>query len=131
VNQITVAVFGTENNVNRFAHGVVLAFFWAGCGLVWLLLKLPPMVRLKGVGLVDLPQFTRLCMGVIPAIIIGMATLATAYCLLVWLGKLGNRNSWVGFLSSATAALLFMLLPTIIAVILPLIDALHKLPTSQ
>ena len=118
-----------EHSMNKLAHGIVLAFFGGACWLVWLLLQLPRLVRLHG-GELQLPAFTRLCMGLGPGVVIGLATLATGYCLWVWLRKAENRSSWVGFLATATAALVFLILPTIVAIYLPLVKALQDLPAK-
>ncbi len=117
------------NNLNRLAHGIVLAFFGAACWFVWALLQLPLMVRLHGVEL-QMPAFTRLCMGLGPSIIIGLATLATGYCVWVWFRKAETRRSWVGFLATATGSLFFMTLPIVVAIYLPLVNALQSLPAK-
>lgn len=77
-----------------------------------------------------LPAFTRLCMGLEPYLLLGLAILATAYCLRVWLLKTDTGNSWVAFLSTSMAALGLLMLPTIVAIYLPVVDALNRLPRS-
>ena len=74
---------GKTHRMNKIAHGIVLALFGVACWLVWALLQLPLMVKLPGVEL-HLPAFTRFCMAVGPFVVIGLATLATAYCVWVW-----------------------------------------------
>jgi hypothetical protein len=118
------AVFGTANNVNKFAHGVVLLFFSVACWFVWVLLRLPAMVRLKGVAW-ELPAFTRFCMSVGPPLLIGLGAVATVYCLWVWFSRAEAWKSWVGFLAVATGVLFILMLPVIVALYLPLVDALH------
>ena len=115
--------------MNKVAHGIVLVFFGVACWLVWVILQLPSMVRLHGVEL-RLPVFTTLCVALGPWIIVGMAVLATAYCIWVWIRKTDSQGSWVGFLAAATGALLFVMLPAIIAIYLPLIVALQHLVTK-
>jgi hypothetical protein len=117
------------NKLNKLAHGIVLGFFGVACWLVWALLQLPPMVRLRGVEL-QLPAFTRLCMGLGPSIIIGLAVLATGYCVWVWFRKAETTKSWVGFLATATGALFFITLPIVVALYLPLVSALQSLPAK-
>jgi hypothetical protein len=114
------------NKTNKLAHGIVLVFFGVACWLVWALLQLPLMVRLHGVALQP-PAFTRLCMGVGPGVIIGLALLATAYCIWVWLRKTETARSWVGFLATATGSLFLLTLPIVVAIYLPLINALQTL----
>ena len=121
---VLLAVFGTPNNVNKFAHGIVLLFFGLACWFVWVLLRLPAMVGLRGIAY-EPPAFTRFCMNVGPPVLLGFAVLATVYCLWVWFSHAETRKSWVGFLAVATAVLFVFMLPVIIALYLPLVDALH------
>jgi hypothetical protein len=117
------------NIQNKLAHGIILAFFGVACWLVWVLLQLPPMVRLHGVEL-QLPAFTRLCMGLGPSVIIGLAALATGYCVWIWLRKAETTRSWVGFLATATGSLFLITLPIVVAIYLPLVSALQGLPAK-
>ena len=114
------------NKTNKLAHGIVLVFFGAACFMVWALLQLPLMVRLHGVAL-QLPAFTRFGMGVGPGVIIGLATLATCYCIWVWLRKADGARSWVGFLATATGSLFLLTLPIFVAIYLPLVNAFQNL----
>lgn len=115
--------------MNKIAHGIVLVLFAVACWFVWALLQLPAMVRLK-TGELALPAFTRLCMGLGPSVVIGLAALATAYCVWVWLRKVESRNSWVGFLAAATGSLFLVTLPVVVAIYLPLVKALQSLPAN-
>jgi len=110
--------------MNKFAHGIVLVFFGVACLCIWGTFKLPAMV-VHGEGL---PGFTRLCMRVGPAVVISLAVLATAYCLWIWTRKGECRKSWVAFLATATSALVFVTLPSLVATFLALIDAINRLP---
>jgi hypothetical protein len=114
------------NKLNKIAHGIVLAFFGVACWLVWALLQLPSMVRLRGVEL-QLPAFTRFCMALGPSVIIGLAVLGTGYCLWVWLRRAETQTSWVGFLATATGSLFLVTLPIVVAIYLPLVNALQSL----
>ena len=106
-----------KHRMNKIAHGIVLALFGVACWLVWALLQLPRMVRLHGVQL-SLPAFTRFCMALGPSIIMGLATLATGYCIWVWARKAEARCSWVGFLATATGSLFLITLPIVLAIYL-------------
>jgi hypothetical protein len=117
------------NKANKLAHGIVLVLFGAACWFVWALLQLPSMVRVHGVAL-QLPAFTRLCMAVGPGIVMGLAAVATCYCLWVWFRKLDRQGSWVGFLATATASLFLVTLPVIVAIYLPLVAAIQSLPAK-
>jgi hypothetical protein len=116
------------NKLNKLAHGIVLIFFGVACWLVWALLQLPRMVRLRGVE-TALPGFTKLCMDVGPGLLIGLAALATGYCVWVWLRKSETQRSWVGFLATVTGFLFLVTLPIVVAIYLPLVSALQTLGT--
>ena len=77
-----------------------------------------------------LPAFTRLCMGLGPALLVGLAILATGYCVWVWTRKTDSRCSWVAFLATTVGALGLVMLPTIVAIYLPLVDALNSLASK-
>jgi fructose-specific phosphotransferase system IIC component len=114
------------NKLNKLAHGIILAFFGVACWFVWVVLSLPSTVRLHGVEL-HLPLFTRVCIGLGTRIVVGLAIVATVYCLRVWIRKSDGRSSWVAFLATVTGALLLVTLPTIVAIYLPLVNALQHL----
>jgi membrane protease YdiL (CAAX protease family) len=117
------------NPLNKMAHGIVLAFFGVACWFVWALLQLPLMVRMHGVAL-QLPAFTRLCMALGPGIVISLAAIATGYCFWVWFRKAESGRSWVGFLATATSSLFLVTLPVVVAIYLPLVNALQSLPAK-
>lgn len=108
------------------AHGVVLAFLGLACWFVWAVLQLPAMVRMPGVEL-QLPAFTRLCIALGTWLVVGLAILAAAYCLWVWFRKAECQSSWVAFLATVTGALLLVTFPVIIAIYLPLVNALQHI----
>ena len=112
------------SGLNKLAHGVILALFVLGCWFAWVLLQLPAMVRMHGVEQ-HLPAFTKLCVSLTTWVAIGLATLATAHCVRVWLAKAGRQFSWVAFLAAATGSLVLITFPIIIALYLPLVDALQ------
>jgi drug/metabolite transporter superfamily protein YnfA len=77
-----------------------------------------------------MPAFTQLCIGLGPGLLLGLAIAAGGYCVWVWTRKGDNRSSWVGFLATAGAALGLLMLPTIVAIYLPLADALNRLASK-
>ena len=117
------------NARNKLAHGIILAFFGVACWFVWALLQLPPMVRMHGVAL-QLPAFTRLCMSLGPTVIVGIAAIATGYCIWLWFSKAKTVKSWVGFLATTTASLFLVTLPIVVAIYLPLVHALQSIPAK-
>jgi hypothetical protein len=115
--------------MNKIAHGIVLVSFGVACWLVWALLQLPLMIRLAGETF-PLPAFTRFCMAIGPMILIGVWTVAAAYCVWIWLRKGEARHRWAEFLATATGALFLLTLPVVLAIYLPLVAALSSFPAK-
>ena len=123
--------------MNKMMHAVVLLAFTLACWFLSLVLKLPLMVqpataRLSSVppGQAVLPAFTRLCMGVGPVLLGALALLALGYCIYIWVRKLERPASWVAFLATTMSALVLLLLPTLVAIYIPLVDFLNRSTTS-
>jgi hypothetical protein len=121
-----------RNPWNMIIHGLILAFFSILCWFLWGTLQLPRMlgaIMARATGHGDLPAFTRMMMGcghymVVPPL------LAAGYCVYVWSRKSPTRNSWTGFFATTMAVLLLLILPTMIAVMLPVINFMNHLPAS-
>ncbi len=119
--------------MNKMLHAVVLVVFGGACWFVSLILKLPLMVqpataRLPSVppGGAVLPAFTRLCMGAGPILLAALALLALGYCSYVWVRKAERPAPWTGFLATTMSALVLVLLPTLVAIYIPLVDFLNR-----
>jgi hypothetical protein len=116
---------------NWIAHGLILIFFSVVCWFVWGTLQLPRMMMAATAkaagGAVVLPAFTQI-MAAIGHYMFIPPLLALAYCIYVSFRKSGAKNSWIAFFAVTTAALIFIALPTLIAVLLPLIDFVNRLP---
>jgi len=119
--------------MNKMMHAVVVIVFGVACWFVSLILKLPMMVlpataRLRAEPLEQtaLPAFTRMCMGAGPVILAVFAVLALGYCIFVWLRKAERAASWTGFLATAMSALVLVLLPTVVAIYIPVVDFLNR-----
>lgn len=118
-------------------HAVVLVVFGGACWFVSMILKLPLMVQ-PAIGRVSsvtpeqvvLPAFTRLCMGAGPILLGALAVLAVAYCIFVWVRKAERPAPWTGFLATTMSALVLVLLPTIVAIYIPLLDFLNRSTTA-
>src|SRR4029077_16426151 len=95
------------------------------CWFLWGILHVPQMMSAAREGR-QLPAFTRLVVGC-GSFLVVPPLLALAYCLYVWLRKSHAKNSWMGFFASTTAVLIFLTLPTIMAVLLPMIDFMNHL----
>jgi hypothetical protein len=119
--------------MNKMMHAVVFVVFSVACWFVALILKLPMMVlpaiaRLRSNPLepAALPAFTRLCMGAGPIILGMFALLALGYCIYVWMRKGERSASWTGFLATTMSALVLVLLPTVVAIYIPVVDFLNR-----
>ena len=110
--------------MNKALHAVVLVWFGTACWFVSLMLKLPLMGWRAHVE--SLPAFTRFCMGFGPWVLAGLALVAAVYCIYVWARKAPASATWVGFLATATSALVLVLLPVAIALYLPLVDFVNR-----
>lgn len=112
-----------ENTMNKTIHGVVLALFGAAGWFVLSILRLPH----AGVSGRPLPAFTSFFMELGPYLLLGLGIAATAYCVRVWTRKADTGHSWVAFLATTVAALGLVMLPTIVAIYLPLLAAVNGL----
>ena len=119
--------------MNKLLHALVLVFFTGACWFLALMLKLPLMVqaatsRLPSVrpGEAVFPAFTRLCMTVGPLLVAGLAISALAYCTYVWTRKVENRANWIGFLATTVSALVLVLMPTVVAMYITVVDFINR-----
>src|ERR1051325_10519433 len=117
--------------MNKMMHGIVLVLFAGACWFLSLILKLPLMVqpataRLASAsvppGQAVLPAFTRACMAVGPVLLAILAFLALGYCIYVWVRRAERTAAWVGFLATTMSALVLVLLPTVVAIYIPVVD---------
>jgi hypothetical protein len=122
--------------MNKIMHGVVLVLFGGACWFLSLILKLPLMVqpataRLASAppGQAILPAFTRLCMSAGPIVLVAFALLALGYCVYIWSQRVERQAPWVGFLATTMSALVLILLPTVVAIYIPLVDFLNRSTT--
>ena len=112
-----------HNPRNLVIHALILIFFSIVCWFLWGILHLPEMMgaALQGA---QLPAFTRLVTGC--RSFLGVPPLlALVYCVYVRLRKSQAKSSWMGFFAGTTAVLILITLPTIIAVLLPVIEFMN------
>jgi hypothetical protein len=121
---------------NPIVHGLILAFFTAGCWFLWGTLHLPRMMQrmMAKAGGVDpdtgyglFPLFTQMMIS-IQSFMLVPPVFALVYCFYVWFRKSPVTRPWMGFFAATAATLIFMTLPTLVAVLLPLIDIMNRLP---
>lgn len=118
--------------MNKVLHALVLVLFSAACWFVSIMLRLPTMVQAAASKLpstrtdgVQLPAFTRMCMGVGPVLLTGFAVVALAYCIYIWVRKSDRAASWTGFLATTMSAVVLVVLPTVVALYLPLVEFIN------
>ena len=125
-----------RNPFNKIIHGLILVFFSVVCWFVWGTLHLPQMMQgaIARTGAINpatgygaLPGFTILMVGLRDFMFIP-PLLALVYCLYIWFRKSAVRNSWTGFFAITMSVLMFIALPTLIAVLLPVIDFMNHFP---
>ena len=114
-----------RNPWNLIIHGLILLFFSVVCWLLWAILHFPQMMKAAMQG-AQLPAFTRLIVScgdylAVPPL------LALIYCGYVWMRKANVRSSWTGFFATTTAVLILITLPTLFAVLLPVIAFMQQL----
>jgi hypothetical protein len=109
--------------MNKAIHGLITAFLAVGCWFLWAMLKLTAgfMHRVSD----HPPQFTQLCVNLRPVFAV-LPILALAYCVYVWVRKADPRHSWVGFFATTMGALVLTMLPTMVAVWLPMVQFIEK-----
>jgi len=61
-----------------------------------------------------------------PVLLAALALLALGYCIYVWMHKAERPASWIGFLATTMSALVVVLLPTVVAIYIPLVDFLKE-----
>ena|SRR5437016_13225685 len=110
--------------MNKILHAVILVFFGIACWFLSLMLKMPVMVA-RSPGVV-MPPFTRLCVSYGPLLMAGLAISAVAYCIYVWTRKAENRATWIGFLATALSALVLLLMPTVVAMYITVVDFINR-----
>jgi hypothetical protein len=116
--------------LNKVVHGLVLLYFATGCWLLWGVLMVSRFLD-KAMGQLNgghpAPPFTVLFLGLVHYWYVP-PLLALIYCGFVWTRKAYGRSTWFGFFALATAALLLLALPVLIAAALPMIDCVNSLP---
>ena len=105
--------------MNKIIHGLIAAGFAFACWCLWAMLKLTSHVMLRVSD--HPPAFTQLCVELKPLLVV-LPVLAAAYCLYVWIRKTDHRPSWVPFFAATMGSLVLVMLPTMIAVWLPMIQ---------
>ena len=105
--------------MNKAIHGLIAASFAFACWCLWGMLTLTSRVMLRVSD--HPPAFTQLCVGLRPLFAV-LPVVAAVYCLYVWIRKADLRRSWVAFFAATMGSLVLVMLPTLIAVWLPVIQ---------
>ena len=110
--------------MSKAAHVVILGFFALGCRLLGGLLHISGAVPMNGH---PLPAYSSLCLALGPSVFTALVVAAALYCVWVWTRKGNERTSWVAFLSTTTAVLVFTTILVVVAAYLPLASVLDQL----
>ena len=105
--------------MNKAIHGIIAASFAFACCCLWSMLNLTLHVMLRVSD--HPPAFTQLCVGLRPLFVV-LPVVAAAYCVYVWIRKADLRRSWVPFFAATMGSLVLVMLPTLLAVWLPVIQ---------
>jgi hypothetical protein len=105
--------------MNKTIHGLITACFAFACWCLWGMLTLISRITLR---VPDYPPgFTELWLRLRPLFVV-LPVVAAAYCVYVWIRKTDSRRSWVPFFAAAVGSLVLVMLPTMIAIWLPVIQ---------
>ena len=105
--------------MNKIIHGFIMAFFAFACACLWGMLNLTSVAMFRVSD--QPPAFTLFCVGLRPLFVV-LPIVAAAYCLYVWIRKADIGRSWVPFFAATTGSLVVVMLPTMIAIWLPIIQ---------
>ena len=109
----------TTKPMNKTIHGFIAALFAFACSCLWGMLTLISHVMIRVSD--HPPAFTQFWVGLRPLFVV-LPVVATAYCVYVWIRKTDSRRSWVPFFAATMGSLVLIMLPTMIAVWLPVIQ---------
>jgi hypothetical protein len=105
--------------MNKLIHGLIAAFFAFACLCLWGMLNLTSHVMFRVSD--NPPAFTQFCIGLKPLYVV-LPIVAVAYCFYVWIRKADTRRSWVSFFAATMGSLVVVMLPTLLAIWLPVIQ---------
>ena len=111
--------------LNKVIHGLVLLYFATGCWLLWGVLRVSRVIAYRLQAPNPAPAFTQMFLGLMPYWYMP-PLVALIYCGFAWMRKPDGRATWFGFFAIATAVLMLLALPTLIAAGLPVIDYLNR-----
>ena len=119
-----------RNPMNKLIHGLILLFFSAGCWFLVALLVASEHLTRTVMANQPLPAFTVFCQGLRPVIFYVLPALALIWCVIVWVRKTENRNSWQGFFAITASVIMLASFPIIIAVFIPMVRAIEIAATK-
>ena len=103
----------------KVIHGLITALFAFACFCLWGMLGLTSHVVLRVSD--HPPAFTQLWVSLRPLFVV-LPALAAAYCVYVWIRKSDSGRSWVPYFAAIMGSLVSVMLPTMIAVWLPVMQ---------
>lgn len=105
--------------MNKFIHVLIAAGFAFACTCLWGMLNL--MSNVMFARSIIPPAFTQFCIGMKPVFVV-LPIVAAAYCLYVCIRKSDSARHWVSFFAATVGSLVVVMLPTLLAVWLPMIQ---------
>jgi hypothetical protein len=111
--------YSSKTLMNKLIHGLIAAFFAFACLCLWAMLNLTEHIMFRVTE--NPPGFTQFCIGLKPLFVV-LPILAVAYCIYVWIRKADTRRSWISFFAATMGSLVVVMLPTLLAVLLPVIQ---------
>jgi hypothetical protein len=112
--------------MNKVIHGSIAVVFGIACGFLWAMLKFFGAFTQEVLTNERVPAFTLLCMHLRPLLLI-LPGLAVVYCLWTWFREDSGRASWQGFFATVSGVTFLLLLPTMLAVGLLMINLIETI----
>jgi hypothetical protein len=105
--------------MNKAIHGLITLGLAVGCWWLWAMLKLTASYMHRGPH--HPPAYTQFCVDLRTAFVVP-PILALAYCVYVWIRRSEPRPSWAGFFAVTMGLYVLAMLPTLVAVWLPMVQ---------
>jgi hypothetical protein len=112
-----------KNPMNKIIHGIILVCFGFASFCLYGMLML--MEKCPGAG-TALPWFSSCCFQ-LQSLCLWLPAIAAVYCVWMWFGKGPARATWTGVFVTITGLLVLMTFPTLVAVLLPLMNVILHL----
>jgi hypothetical protein len=109
--------------MNKVIHGMIAVFFGIACWFLWAMLTVVSNLMLRVSD--QPPAFTQLVVDLKPLLVL-LPFLVIGYCFFVWLRRSANTPDWVGFFAGTMMGLVLIMLPTMVAIWLPMVQFMDQ-----